>query len=82
MPLEEIAQQRNLTENTIINHLARCEKKGKSIDWSRFIDPEKEKKIIQVIEKVGTEKLKPIKEALPQEITYEDIRLVICKCLS
>ena len=82
LPLEEIAQQRNLTENTIINHLARCEKKGKSIDWSRFIDPEKEKKIIQVIEKVGTEKLKPIKEALPQEITYEDIRLVICKCLS
>jgi len=79
--LKEIAQQRNLAENTIINHLGRCEKEGKTIDWSRFIDPEKENKILGVIEKVGKERLKPIKEALPGEISYEDIRLVICKCL-
>ena len=79
LTLEEIAKSRNLTTNTIINHLARCEERGKTIDWSRFIDTEKENKILQVIEKVGAEKLRPIKEVLPEEITYEDIRLVVCK---
>lgn len=82
LSLREIAQQRNLTENTIINHLDRCQKEGKAIDWSRFIDPEKEKKILKVIEKVGTEKLRSIKDELPEEISYGDIRLVICKCLT
>lgn len=80
LSLKEIALERNLTQNTIINHLSRCEKQGKTIDWSRFIEPEKEEQIIEMIEKVGNEKLKPIKEALPQDITYEDIRLVLCKC--
>ena len=79
LTLEEIAKSRNLTTNTIINHLARCEERGKTIDWSRFIDTEKENKILQVIEKVGAEKLRPIKEVLLEEITYEDIRLVVCK---
>ncbi|MDD4569250.1 MAG: DNA helicase RecQ [Tepidanaerobacteraceae bacterium] len=81
LSLQEIAQQRNLTKNTIINHLAKCESEGKTIDWSRFIDPEKEKKIIQVIDKVGAERLRPIKDELSDDISYEDIRLVICKHL-
>ncbi|WP_213973694.1 DNA helicase RecQ [Tepidanaerobacter acetatoxydans] len=81
LSLKEIAQERNLTENTIINHLKRCKQEGKTVDWSRFIDSEKEKQILNAIEKVGAEKLKPIKEALPEEISYSDIRLVICKHL-
>jgi hypothetical protein len=29
---------------------------------------------------VGSNFLKPIKEALPEEVTYEQIRLVVAEC--
>lgn len=80
LSLQEIAVKRNLTEGTIINHLKRCENNGRRVDWSRFIDdPVKERKILTVINKLGIERLKPIKEALPEDISYYDIKLVICK---
>ena len=50
------------------------------MDWSRYIDdPIKEEIILVAINKAGLEKLKPIKELLPENITYEEIRLVIVK---
>lgn len=80
LSLEEISDKRNYTVNTIINHLDRCNKNGKEVDWLRFIDqPEKEDKILEAIDKVGTEKLKMIKDELPENISYEDIRLIIVK---
>ncbi len=80
LTLKEIAEQRNFTVNTIIEHLSKCMKNGQTIDWSRFIDnPEKEDKILSAINKAGIEKLKSIKEMLPEEICYEDIKIVIAK---
>ena len=80
LSLKEIASRRDYTINTIIRHLERCEKNGQTVNWSRFIDdPSKEKKILAAIDEVGLEKLKPIKEMLPEEISYEDIRIVIAK---
>ena len=80
LSLKEISEKRNFTTSTIIEHLSKCEDKGQIVDWSRFIDdPVKEKEILAAIKIVGLEKLKPIKEALPEEYTYDDIRLVIAK---
>ena len=80
LSLEEIAKIRNLTLNTIIKHLERCEERGKTVDWFRFIDdPTKEEKILKAIDQVGLERLRPIKEILPEEISYEDIRIIIIK---
>jgi len=80
LSLKEIADKRNFTMGTIVEHLKKCEENGQEVDWSRFIDdPMKEKKILAAIDEVGTEKLKPIKEALSQDISYEDIRIVIAK---
>ena len=80
LSLEEISEKRNYTVNTIINHLDRCNKNGKEVDWLRLIDqPEKEEKILEIINRVGTEKLKAIKDELPENISYEDIRLIIVK---
>ena len=80
MTLEEISKKRDFTVNTIIEHLAKCEERGKTIDWDRFIDnAEKEEKILSAINQVGVEKFKPIKDLLPEEISYEDIRIVINK---
>ena len=78
--LKEIAAKRGFSSNTIIEHLSKCVEKGQVVDWSRFLDdPEKEKKILEAINRVGLEKLKPIKELLPEDISYEDIKLVISK---
>ena len=80
LSLGEIAEKRNFTINTIIEHLSRCEKKGQDVDWSRFLNhPEIEEKILSAINEVGAERLKPIKDLLPEDISYEDIRMVIAK---
>ncbi len=80
LTLVEIAEKRGFTVNTIIEHLATCNKRGQKVDWTRFLDSgEKEDKILAAINQVGFEKLKPIKEALPEDISYEDIRIVIVK---
>lgn len=80
LSVKEIANKRELTEPTILNHLRKCQDNGKEVDWSRFFDdPLKEERILDTIKELGLEKLKPIKEALPEDITYGDIKLVICK---
>ncbi|HLR20367.1 MAG TPA: DNA helicase RecQ [Tissierellaceae bacterium] len=80
LSLEEIAVEREFTTNTIINHLSKCEEQGKEVNWNKFIDnPNIESQILNSINKLGLEKLKPIKESLPESITYQDIHLVIAK---
>ncbi|AFS79627.1 ATP-dependent DNA helicase RecQ [Gottschalkia acidurici 9a] len=78
--LDKIAEERNLTEETVLKHLMKLEEDGKDIDWSSFVsDTEKEKMILEAIKKVGREKLKPIKESLPDDISYLDIKLILIK---
>ncbi|QNO15073.1 DNA helicase RecQ [Alkalicella caledoniensis] len=80
LSLVEIAQERNFGVSTILKHLKRCEEIGKTVDWDRFLkDPHKEMQILKVINHVGFEKLKPIKDSLPEDVTYDDIHLVIYK---
>lgn len=80
LTLSEISKIRSFTTNTIIEHLSQCNGRGQIVDWSKFIDdPIKEETILSAINEAGLEKLKPIKELLPDEISYEDIRLVIVK---
>lgn len=80
LSLHEIAEKRGYTVNTIINHLKKCEEMGMAIDWSRFMDdPTKERQILKAIDKVGPDRLKPIKEIVSENISYEDIRITIIK---
>jgi len=76
----EIADKRGLAINTIIEHMITCHKRGQNIDWTKiFDDSGKEEKILSAINVVGLDKLKPIKEALSEDISYEDIKIVIAK---
>lgn len=80
LSLEEIAKKRDFTIDTIIKHLEKCEKRGERVDWSRFIDDSnKEKKILSAIDEIGLDRLKPIKDVLPEYISYGDIKIVIIK---
>lgn len=77
--IAEIAAQRELTANTVLGHLFRCDQEEKHVDWSGLVDQEKEIQIINAIGTVGLEGLKPIKDALPADCSYDDIKIVIHK---
>jgi len=77
MTIDEIAQTRNLKPGTIIQHLCFLIEKGKEVDINKFVDDKKQKLIRQTAKKVGTDTLTPIKEKLGDEITWDEIRLVL-----
>lgn len=77
--INEIAIERNLTKNTIENHLIACYELGMDIDIEKDIHTEFENNIVNVIHELGTEKLRPLKDALPDKVSYLDIRYYIAK---
>jgi ATP-dependent DNA helicase RecQ len=77
--LSEICEERELSQVTIEGHLIECLEKGLSLEYECFIPKDMEPEIMQAIEIHGTEKLKPIKEALPPEITYTAIKFAVWK---
>jgi ATP-dependent DNA helicase RecQ len=79
LSISEIAKERELTSTTVENHLMRAVQDGQSVEWTRLIPEQYEALIIEAIDKVGAEKLKPIKEALPDEVSYTAIKAVLFK---
>ena len=77
----EIARQRGLVPNTIESHLEECLKAGLPVDISKLVSPEVVQQIENAIDEHGIEKLKPIREALPENITYNQIRFVVAERL-
>lgn len=76
LKIEEIAQKRTLTRGTIFTHLVELIQNGKQLDISCLVSKEKQQAIEKVIEETGAQRLAPIKEKLPAEFTYDEIRLV------
>lgn len=80
LSLEDIAKEVDFTPSTVVNHLIKCEEEGKEVNWNRFLNnPTKERQISNSIEKLGTEKLKDIKDDLPESISYLDINIFMAK---
>jgi ATP-dependent DNA helicase RecQ len=77
--IKEIAELRQFSEQTILNHIMKAYQEGESLDLLAHVDEEKVTAIQKVAEEVGTEFLRPIKEQLPEDITYQDIRFVLGK---
>ena len=77
MSIEDIASERGLTRISIENHLIDCLEKGMDLDLTKYVHTEFKTKIEKAINDIGIEKLKPIKEALPENVSYFDIRYYI-----
>jgi ATP-dependent DNA helicase RecQ len=77
--IEEISELREIKKDTILSHLLKCHKEGKKINWHDYLDKKKEQLILKAIDEVGSDFLKPIKNILPEDISYYDIKLVLCK---
>ncbi len=76
MSVEEIAQQRGLKTTTIYTHLSELIEMNQPIDLDQLVIPVKQEMIVQAIQEIGEISLKPIKEKLGDNFSYEEIKLV------
>jgi ATP-dependent DNA helicase RecQ len=75
--LEEIAQIRGRQLSTIFSMVAEMVERG-DVDFNTgWIHGDNREKIEGVCALLGTERLKPLKEALPEQISYDEIKLVV-----
>ncbi|HWZ99129.1 MAG TPA: RecQ family ATP-dependent DNA helicase [Candidatus Dormibacteraeota bacterium] len=74
--LTEIAGKRQVQLQTVIVNVSELVKRGEHPFQQEWLPQERYDEIQRTGAKVGWERLKPIKELLPEEITYGEIRLV------
>lgn len=74
--IDEIAQERSLTSNTIEGHMAYYIENG-SLDIHHFMDKDLLTRISEVIEKNHTYSVKSVKEALGSSVSYGQIQMVL-----
>jgi ATP-dependent DNA helicase RecQ len=77
---DEIAKTRQRTLRAVVSLVADLIERGKAVFQPGWLPPERYNQIAAACQRLGMGRLKPLKEALPAEIPYEEIRLVIA-CL-
>lgn len=76
MTIEAIAEQRMLSPNTIESHLAYYVSTG-VLDIDKLVPTDKRALINESIQRFGKNSLRQLKESLPEEISYGEIKLTI-----
>lgn len=79
IPLEQIARNRGMVKGTVLHHICLYIESGglrEPLDMDWHISKDRQDKINRVIDQVGAEKLTPIKLQLPEDFTYDEIRLI------
>ena len=75
--VEQTARERGLTSNTIVAHIETLVQQGELPDVRPFLPDEcRIERIQDAFEKVGFNRLSPVKELLGDNFSYEEIRLV------
>jgi hypothetical protein len=75
--LSEIALHRDLAESTIVGHLVKIMEAGEYLDFDCWISPEKQEVIANASTMLNTTRLRPIKEFLGDDYSWDDIRLLL-----
>lgn len=75
--LAEISKLRQLKQNTIEDHLIEIAIHVTDYDFSTFISPEMMEQVKSVMNRLKTRKLSRLKEHLPAEISYFQLRLAL-----
>jgi ATP-dependent DNA helicase RecQ len=76
---EDIAKIRVRQLSTVVNAVANLVERGDLEFDGAWIDRNKQSVIEAACAKLGINGLKPLKDALPPEITYDEIRLVVAR---
>jgi len=74
---EEIARLRGRQVQTVVNMVADLIEKGRLDYRVEWVGEENHRQIAEAVARLGSQWLKPLREALPPEITYDQIRLVV-----
>jgi len=77
--VREIAERRNLKPLTIEEHLAALIEEGRDVRVEDFVNDDDRRLIEAAARRSGLDRLKPIKEALPDRISYCAIRMVVAR---
>lgn len=77
--IDEIASLRGLKKSTIESHLVKCFELGMDIDLEKDVHTQFEDLIYDAIDKLGLEKLRPLKDFLPDDVSYLDINYFVVK---
>jgi ATP-dependent DNA helicase RecQ len=76
LTIEEIARERNLKPATIMDHLTELAEAGEYIDVEKLVQPEHYEVIADALQRVGSDLLRPVKDFLGDEYSFDEIRLV------
>jgi len=76
---EEIARIRGRQLASMVGLVADLVEKGKLEFQSAWVETDKQKSIESACARLGIQWLKPLKEALPPEISFEEIRLIVAR---
>jgi hypothetical protein len=77
LSIEKIAKERQFSPSTIYSHIGKLISHNYPIDFDRIVPKEKQERIITIASSLGDEKLKPLKEYLGVDFSYNEIRLII-----
>ena len=77
MTIEEISRERGIAEMTVEKHLADCILEGRPFDISRYVSAPDRALIEEAVGRLGGERLKPLRDALPRHFSYRMIRFVV-----
>jgi ATP-dependent DNA helicase RecQ len=77
--LQEIAQLRGRQVSTVVSAVANLVETGQVELQPGWVSKERQSVIAAACAQVGTDRLKPLKDILPPEITYDEIKLVVGK---
>ncbi|GIN69828.1 ATP-dependent DNA helicase RecQ [Bacillus sp. J14TS2] len=80
--IAEIAAERGLSERTVEGHIIKCDQEGMAVSWDQFIPTAFETLIKQAVQQAETTRLTPIKEQLPEEVSFFMIRAYLQKTQS
>lgn len=73
----EIAQIRGRQVSTVVTMVADLVEKGTLEYRMEWVGEERHGQIEEAARRLGTQYLRPLREALPEEISYDQIKLVV-----
>lgn len=75
--IDEIVEIRGLTRRTIEEHLLKCYENGMEINLDEYINEDFRDDVYCAIEQVGYERLRDIKDFVPNEVDYFNIKYFV-----
>ena len=77
LSIDKIARHRNLTINTIYDHIVEIALYDADFSIEQFVSEEQQNEILHIAKQLDTTRLKKIKDVVSEEISYFQIRLAL-----